>query len=89
MEKEKNNNSNYNSYLEFEGEFLNGKKHGNAKEYNEEKILIFEGKYLYILRLGISIMSFRGYSNVPYNNYRIKGKEYNNKGKLKYEGEYL
>ncbi len=41
------------------------------------------------LRLGISIMSFRGYSNVPYNNYRIKGKEYNNKGKLKYEGEYL
>jgi len=53
MEKEKNNNSNYNSYLEFEGEFLNGKKHGNAKEYNEEKILIFEGKYLYIIILFI------------------------------------
>ena len=32
--------------LIFEGEYLNGKKHGKAKEYNELGKLKFEGEYL-------------------------------------------
>ena len=39
----------YNSYnddLIFEGEYLNGRRNGKGKEYNEEGNLIFEGEYL-------------------------------------------
>ena len=32
--------------LRFEGEFLNGKRHGKGKEYNKYGKLIFEGEYL-------------------------------------------
>jgi len=32
--------------LKFEGEYLNGKKHGKGKEYNYEDKLEFEGEYL-------------------------------------------
>ena len=32
--------------LKFEGEYLNGKKNGKGKEYDEDGILIFEGEYL-------------------------------------------
>ena len=62
----------------FEGEFLNGKKNGQGKEYyyfSYNRLLIsqtqlkFEGEYL--------------------NNWKIKGKEYYKNGKLKFEGEYL
>ena len=35
-----------NGELKFEGEYKNGKKHGKAKEYNEEGKLEFEGEYL-------------------------------------------
>ena len=31
--------------LIFEGEYLNGRKHGLVKEYNDISILIFEGEY--------------------------------------------
>ena len=31
--------------MEFEGEYLNGERHGNGKEYNNEGKLIFEGEY--------------------------------------------
>jgi len=30
----------------FEGEYLNGKRNGKGKEYNEEGNLIYEGDYL-------------------------------------------
>ena len=30
----------------FEGEYLNGKKNGNWKEYNRKGSLMFEGEYL-------------------------------------------
>ena len=33
-------------YLEFEGEYLNGKKNGKGKEYNNIGEIIFEGEYL-------------------------------------------
>ena len=34
-----------NGELEFEGEYLNGKKNGKGKEYNEKGKLIFDGEY--------------------------------------------
>ena len=38
----------YNDYgiLEFEGEYLNGKRHGKGKEYYDNSNLRFEGEYL-------------------------------------------
>ena len=36
----------YNGKLKFEGEYLNGEKHGKGKEYNDDGKLIFEGEYL-------------------------------------------
>ena len=37
----------YNCFgLEFEGEYLNGKKNGKGKKYNYECELVFEGEYL-------------------------------------------
>ena len=35
----------------FEGEYLNGEKNGNGKEYNYDGKLIFEGEYLYGYKL--------------------------------------
>ena len=36
----------YNDELIFEGEYLNGKRNGKGKEYNNNVRLIFEGEYL-------------------------------------------
>jgi len=36
----------YNGKLEFEGEYLNGKRNGKGKEYDEDGQLEFEGNYL-------------------------------------------
>ena len=36
----------YNDSLVFKGEYSNGKRNGEGKEYNEEDQLIFEGEYL-------------------------------------------
>ena len=33
--------------LKFEGEYLNGLRHGKGKEYNKDEQLIYEGDYLY------------------------------------------
>ena len=35
-----------NGQLRFEGEYLNGKKHGKGKEYGYKGNLEFEGEYL-------------------------------------------
>ena len=32
--------------LQFEGEYLNGEKHGKGKEYNYDGELEFEGEYI-------------------------------------------
>ena len=37
---------NYDGILIFEGEYLNGKRHGKGKEFNEYNELLFEGEYL-------------------------------------------
>ena len=37
---------NKSNYILFEGEFLNWKKNGKPKVYNDESKLIFEGEYL-------------------------------------------
>ena len=36
----------YEGKLEFEGQNINGKRHGKGKEYNYDGYLIFEGEYL-------------------------------------------
>ena len=67
-------------YIEFEGEYLNGKKNGFGKEYivdsasysgedSTRSKLSFEGQYVNGLKNG-------------------KGKEYNKEGKILFEGEY-
>ena len=59
--------------LIYEDKYLNGKRNGKGKEFNEFEgncELIFEGEYL------------NGHRNG-------KGKEYYYNGKLKFEGEYL
>ena len=79
----------------FEGEYLNGKKSGKGKEFNDYGKLIFEGEYLKGKRNGKGkeynynngIFQFEGeYLNGRKNG---KGKKYYYNGFLKYEGEYL
>ena len=86
----------YDNYgkLEFEGEYLNGKRNGKGKEYAEGK-LKFEGEYLNVRRIGkgkeynwnTGKISFEGeYLNGERHG---KGKKYDGDGKLEFEGEYL
>ena len=78
--------------LRFEGEYLNGKRHGKGKEYNKYSELTFEGEYLNGKRHGkgkeyntFGELTFEGeYLNGKRNG---KGKEYKNY--LLFEGEYL
>ena len=76
--------------LEFEGEYLNGKRNGRGVEYYKNKKKIFEGKYLNDLR-----WNGKGYDslgNVVYELKNGKGfvKEYNSqKYTLNFEGEYI
>ena len=63
-----------NGILIYEGDYLNGKRHGKGKEYDKciskyDTYLSFEGEYK--------------------NGKRYKGKEYYKDGNIKYEGEYL
>ena len=43
LEKQKNI---YDGKLSFEGDYINGKKNGKGKEYNNDGELIYEGEYL-------------------------------------------
>ena len=79
----------FNGNLRFEGDYLNGKRNGKWKEYyNDCQKIIFEGEYKNGLR-----WNGKGYDN---NNvvYELKNgngyvKEYDIKGQLKLEVEYL
>ena len=54
MEKKNGLGKEYNYFdnqLKFEGEYLNGKRHGNRKEYDEYGKLIFEREYIYDFKL--------------------------------------
>ena len=85
--------------LLFEGNYSNGKRSGNGKEYNNDGKIIFEGKYLNGQRNGIGREL---YSLLQKNEEKVKyyglylngkrhgtGKEFYFNGKLKFEGEYL
>ena len=80
--------SNINGLLLFEGNYLNGKRNGKGKEYNDNKI-IFEGEYKNDKRWNGK--GYDGTNNILYElkNGNGKIKEYNNKGHLEFEGEYL
>ena len=78
--------------LRFEGEYLNGIRFGEGKEYDENDNLIFIGEYIGE-RNGIgkeyydTYLEFEGeFKNGERNG---KGKEYNKEGKIIFEGEYL
>ena len=64
----------FNHNMKYEGEFLNGEKNGKGKEYILDNLKEY------------SILIFDGEF---YNNKRLRGKEYYEDGKLKFEGEYL
>ena len=80
----------YDGVLRFEGEYLNGKRNGKGKEYHYYgHNIFFEGEYKNGLR-----WNGKGYDNKNNIIYELKNgngyvKEYNYKGKLKFEGEYL
>ena len=90
----------YKKGLKYEGEYLNGKRHGKGKEYDNEGKLLFDGDYINN-RLEYDGEYFngrkwngKGYDengNIIYEliNGTGKGKEYNEYGKLIFEGEYL
>ena len=75
--------------LIFEGEYLNGKRNGKGKEYDDEVNLIFEGEYL-----NGNKWNGNGYDNKNNIAYTLKNgngliKEYYYNGELIFEGEYL
>ena len=59
----------------YEGEYLNGKRHGKGKEYNYNSELIFEGEYL-------NGKKWNGKEIEYYDNRRIK---FEGKGKKKWK----
>ena len=85
----------YNDELIFEGEYLNGKRNGKGKLYNDNGKLEFEGEYLNGERNGKGKEYHNGelifvgeYLNGE--RWNGKGKEYNiYNDKLEFEGEYL
>ena len=81
--------------MEFEGEYLYGKKNGEGKEYtylNENK-LIFEGEYLNDYKIKGKEYNLKGTlmyeGEYLYDKKNGKGKEYYEDGHLLYEGEFL
>ena len=73
--------------LIFEGEYKNGKRNGKGKEYNND-ILKFNGEYLNGFRWNGIGYNNNGEIDFVIENGCGRGKEYNNDGKLEYEGRY-
>ena len=65
--------------LIFEGEFLNGKRNGEGKEYYKDGKLKFEGKYLYGDRIGEGKEYFNK-GNIKFEGEYLNGKRWNGKG---------
>ena len=80
-------------YLIFEGEYLNGEKHGKGIEYNKNGKPIFEGEYYKGERWNGKGKEYDKYDNAifegEYLNGKMSGKEYNKEGKILFEGEYI
>ena len=90
--QEKNENSKsyiYGKKVEFEGEYLNGKRNGQGKEYYKYGNIKFEGVYI-----NGDKWNGKGYDTLNNISYELKNgigtiKEYYDDGKLKFEGEYI
>ena len=80
-----------NGKLNFEGEYLNGKRNGKGKEYDDD-IIMYEGEYLNGMKHGRgkenNHKGFLYFDGEYLYNYKIKGKYYL-KGNLEFEGEFL
>ena len=95
MEKEKNK-------LEFEGEYLNGKKNGKGKSYDKNGKLYFEGEYLDGNYHNGKLTKYDENGELLFEGEYINGKMMNGQGKREescylnsryvsyiFEGEYL
>ena len=69
----------YNDKLLFEGEYLNGKRHGKGREYDKHFNIIFEGEYLNDKRNGKGIEYYPN-RNVLFIGEYLNGKRWNGKG---------
>ena len=76
-----------NNKLIFEVEYLNGKRNGKGKKYSNGKI-IFDGVYLNNQILVGTQYDEKGAKIQEINNIYGIGKEFEDNGKLKFEGEY-
>ena len=74
--------------LIYEGDYANGKKNGKIKRYNDGKI-VFDGVYLNDQKLVGIYYDKKGAKIHEINNIYGKGREYDDNGNLKFEGEYL
>ena len=73
----------------FDGEYKNGKRNGEGKEYNNNGILIFEGKYLNNERVSGIQYDTNGNKINEFQNINGEGKKYDYDGNIIYEGEFL
>ena len=87
-----------NGKLKFEGEYLNGKRHGKGKEYfkvGEWKSVDFEGEYLNGKRWNGKVKDYYDYDKLKFEGEYLNGeingkcKEFYSNGKLKIESEYM
>ena len=74
-------NDSYDYHLIYEGEYLNGKRNGNGKEYDKKGkgIILFEGNYLRGKRNGEGKQYFDT-ENLKFKGEYLNGKKWNGKG---------
>ena len=82
----------YNDELIFEGEYLNGERHGKGKEYNWDGKLLFEGEYIKGKRNGKGKQYFHNFYNSKFyfegeylNDKELIGTRYNKNGEIIYK----
>ena len=68
----------------FEGEYLNGEKHGKGKEYNNKGEIIFEGEYYKGLRWNGKGKEYDNKGEIIFEGEYYKGLRWNGKGIEKY-----
>ena len=78
--------------IEYQGDYLDGKRHGKGIEYNMKGNIVYKGEYKNGIRHGKGI-EYDIYDNTVYegqfvNGIISKGKEYY-EGRLQFEGEFL
>ena len=98
-ERKEGKEYNYEGKLIYEGEYLNGKRNGKGKIYDDNGHLKYEGEFIDGKKNGkgkeykIYNSDYNSDKNEIFfegeymNDYRIRGKEFFEDGKLKYEGE--